>query len=437
LTHRASDYYKIILQELEAIPVLDTHEHLMQESTRLGMKLDFFTLFDHYCNKDMISAGATEDDIRLLRDKDIPLESRWACFKRFLPAIRTTGFAQSVMITLRDIFGFDDITDASYQAISDAIQLNNKPGRYDEILKNRCNILACVQSGRLGDDGPEYFYHLAPSTEVVDAVTPEAVESLSVKYNKDFSCLQDLLDFMSMMLKKWASQDRVLGIKSAHAYVRSLEFLKISCTEAEVIFSRLMRSRGQPISPEERYALQGFLMRELAARAPEYGLPMVFHTGLQTGNNHRITYANPLLLQTLFEDFPETRFDILHGGMPWVRECAVLAKVFPNVFLNMAWMHMISPAQASSALAEWLDMVPNTKIFGFGGDYEIVENVYGHLTLARRNIARVLAEKAADGSYSLAEAGRVGRKLLLENPLDFYFRDKPEKEKLLKQSGQN
>jgi predicted TIM-barrel fold metal-dependent hydrolase len=147
---------------------------------------------------------------------------------------------------------------------------------------------------------------------------------------------------------------------------------------------------------------------------------MVFHTGIQAGNFNRIANANPLHLQPLLEEFPRARIDLFHGGMPWVREIGILAKYFPGVHLNMAWMHIINPAQARSALSEWLDIVPNTKIFGFGGDYHIVEKVYGHLKLARQNIARVLAEKVAEGAFSRAEASRIARRLMLENPRDFY-----------------
>jgi predicted TIM-barrel fold metal-dependent hydrolase len=158
----------------------------------------------------------------------------------------------------------------------------------------------------------------------------------------------------------------------------------------------------------------------LAARAGEAGLPVVIHTGLQAGNYNRVTNANPLLLQNLIAANPKTRFDLFHGGMPWVREIAVLAKYFPHVYLNMAWMHIISPSQARSALAEWLDMVPNSKIFGFGGDYSIVEKVYGHLKIARENIALVLAAKVREGAWSRADASLVARRLMRDNPAEFY-----------------
>jgi predicted TIM-barrel fold metal-dependent hydrolase len=124
--------------------------------------------------------------------------------------------------------------------------------------------------------------------------------------------------------------------------------------------------------------------------------------------------------QPLIEAFPAARFDLYHGGMPWVREIAVLAKHFPGVHLNMAWMHIINPVQSRAALSEWLEMVPNTKIFGFGGDYAVVEKVYSHLAMARENIARVMAKKVRDGVLNRAEAGTLARQLMFDNPNNFY-----------------
>ena len=44
-------------------------------------------------------------------------------------------------------------------------------------------------------------------------------------------------------------------------------------------------------------------------------------------------------------------------------------------------------------LREFLDAVPANKISAFGGDYCFVDGVAGHLEIARRNVARALAEK--------------------------------------------
>ena len=57
---------------------------------------------------------------------------------------------------------------------------------------------------------------------------------------------------------------------------------------------------------------------------------------------------------------------------------------------------------------------------GFGGDYRIVEKVYGHLKIARQNIARVLAEKIVLGEMSRPETSMVARRLMFDNPVEFY-----------------
>ena len=40
--------------------------------------------------------------------------------------------------------------------------------------------------------------------------------------------------------------------------------------------------------------------------------------------------------------------------------------MFPNVFIDMCWAHIISPAAVTAALADFLDGVPFNKIMGFG-----------------------------------------------------------------------
>ena len=265
-------------------------------------------------------------------------------------------------------------------------------GEYAEILRKRCNLAACVQCWHLGETGPEYFYHLAPGPELIDLYTQSAIDGLAKRCGRAIHSLDDVLDCQSNLVQQWHDNPQVVGIKSAHAYSRSLAFQKVDRATAERLFNQVLTHEQHTLSNHEAIPLQDFLMFELLARAESVGLAMVFHTGYQAGNFNRIANANPLLLQNLLEEFPRAKIDLFHAGMPYVREIGVLGRYFPGVHLNLAWTHIINPAQARSALSEWLDAVPNTKIFGFGGDYAIVEKVYGHLKIARQNIAMVLAE---------------------------------------------
>ncbi len=57
----------------------------------------------------------------------------------------------------------------------------------------------------------------------------------------------------------------------------------------------------------------------------------------------------------------------------------------------------------------------------FGGDVRwIVHKVYGHLELARRNVASVLARRIEAGSMDLDEAERLARTWFFDNPARIY-----------------
>jgi len=80
-------------------------------------------------------------------------------------------------------------------------------------------------------------------------------------------------------------------------------------------------------------------------------------------------------------------------------------------------MWVISPPAARQALSTMLETIPATKIHGFGGDYIFVEGTYGHAAIARREIARVLAEKVQDGRFTEDDALRIARMILRDNPM--------------------
>ena len=410
-----------IFEELEGIWTVDAHEHLPTEEARLKEERDFYSLFQHYCSGDLVAAGASAEDFKVFGDRSLPLKARWERFKPFLSAIRTGGYARSALIVIRDLLEIPDLDDRTYKRVSQRLQEMNRPGLYDRVLRDRCHIAACIECWCLDNTPyPKYFVHLAPGPDLVDLLNQPALDRLGQRCNRSVHSLDDVLSCMTQVVQTWKKTPKVVGIKSAHAYGRSLGFKKRGRSEVESLFNQILTHEGHHLSAHEGLALQDFLLYEMAARAEAVGLPMVFHTGLQAGNFNRIANANPLLLQEFIEEFPRLKIDLFHAGMPWVREIGVLAKYFPNVYLNMAWTHIINPAQARSALSEWLDQVPNTKIFGFGGDYGIVEKVYGHLKIARQNVACVLADKIREGAYTRADASLVAHRLMRENAARFY-----------------
>jgi hypothetical protein len=76
---------------------------------------------------------------------------------------------------------------------------------------------------------------------------------------------------------------------------------------------------------------------------------------------------------------------------------------------------------ATEALDEALDLLPTNKILGFGADYwRPVEKVYGHLVMAREDIARALAPRVVAGRMTEAQALAIAHQWLWDNPKELY-----------------
>ncbi|MDP3063963.1 MAG: amidohydrolase family protein, partial [Chloroflexota bacterium] len=165
---------------------------------------------------------------------------------------------------------------------------------------------------------------------------------------------------------------------------------------------------------------QDYMMHQVIRAAIDAKLPIQIHTGLQEGNENIITNSDPTLLINLFVEYREAKFDLFHGGYPYISEFCVLAKNFANVYPDLCWVHLISPDAGRRQLHELIETVPGNKILAFGGDALAVEETYAHAVMARQVVARVLSEKVEDGYMSEAEALKLARMMLRDNPARLY-----------------
>jgi predicted TIM-barrel fold metal-dependent hydrolase len=159
-----------------------------------------------------------------------------------------------------------------------------------------------------------------------------------------------------------------------------------------------------------------------AALAEEYDIPVAIHTGAPWANWLDFRTWEPTALIPLLNRFRGTRFDLYHAGIPYVTPFSVLGLSYPNVWLNLCWAHVISPELAKRAMREWLDLIPTNKVVAFGGDYHngTVVLTYGHLALARRNVAEVLAERIGAGRLTREQACAAMRAWFSDNPRRLY-----------------
>ncbi|MCE1200197.1 MAG: amidohydrolase, partial [Marinilabiliales bacterium] len=240
-----------------------------------------------------------------------------------------------------------------------------------------------------------------------------SIDGSPVKNVDDLVALQNR-DFVEALKKGFTC------IKTSVAYFRSLYFEDVTKEKAEACFQMILRSRDKQLPFEAVKPLSDYMMHRMLDLALKYDKPVQIHTGLQAGDGNIIQNSNPALLANLFLKYRNVKFVLFHGGYPYGGEFGSLAKNFRNVYIDLCWVYIISPSYSERYLHEWLETVPANKIMAFGGDYENVENIYGHLLFARQILGNVLVQKVRDGYFTEREAIRVAQMVLHDNAVQLF-----------------
>lgn len=445
-----SEEAKQIRSAVNEIKLIDTHEHLQREENRIKGEVDVLaTFFLQYASSDLISSGLSYRYYQSILDPAQPLEKRWEIFSPYWENIKNTSYARALNIAARDLYG-DEINDQTYKKISKRMKEENKKGLYRWVLKEKAGIELSLQDTIL-KPRTYAFWNTPPVERLLDV---DREFFIPVHRFEDFLLIQDRIDIESIgqrrgarlhtlsdLVKNLEAEVRELSktiaaVKLWVGYRRSLKFEKETFAEAEQVFNNICSQKNfvrvdaegvritvpGGITLDDAKPLHDFMTHKIIQLAGEYSVPVQIHTGFHEGNENLLMNTNPLNLTNLFMEYKDVKFDLFHGAYPWVGECSALAKTFPNVYLDMAWLHIISPHTAREALYQWLDTVPANKILGFGGDYVFVEGSYGHSVIARDNVARVLTMKVEDGDLTLEEAITLAKRILRENAKALFLR---------------
>ena len=347
--------------------------------------------------------------------EDMSLQERWQAVEPFWEAIRNTAYAKQTLITIRDIFGIDDLNRDTYLELSQAIANSRRPGWYRHVMREKANIAMSITDVQFTDVDRELFAPVMRLDHFISVQSRRDLVSLEEESGIAIHSLDNLVKAMQMVMEKYQAKGAV-SIKSGLAYERTLQYDKISRHEAETAFNRITSHMGEGLSWLEAKPLQDYMMHQVIRAAIELKLPLQIHTGLQEGNENIITNSNPTHLINLFIEYREAKFDLFHGGYPYVHEWVTLAKNFANVYADLCWVYIISPEIGRRLLHELIETVPGNKIMAFGGDSMTVEMAYGHSRMARQVVTRVLSEKVSEEYMKEDEAIVLARAILRDNP---------------------
>ena len=416
----AEGYEQRIRSYVDSLQIVDTHEHLSDpERIRKSNKADFMLLLQQYADDDIKSAGLSKPAFERLLGDSLTIPEKWEILQPWWEKSSNTAYNRAVMVTMDHLFGIGELNGETVGPLSEKIRNAYQTDWHNHILREKCRIRYVINDNpdrSFGDPGlfrytQRFDYFRLDSREKVEEVTRRTAIAISHP--------EDLAEALKAEFET-AMHAGFVTLKTTAAYQRTLFFDDVSREEAAASLESILKSGGQTVSAAQAKPLADYMMHRLLDLAQQYDKPVQIHTGLQAGDGNYIENANPTHLANLFLKYREVRFVLLHGGYPFGSELASLAKNFRNVYIDLAWLYIISPSFSERYLHEWLETVPANKIMGFGGDYDNVENVYAHQLFARQIIGNVLVQKVKDRYLSEKEAMKIASMLLYQNAVDFY-----------------
>jgi uncharacterized protein len=429
-----------ILGLAEATPFVDTHEHLLEESTRLagpvGAKQparalkDFAVLFSHYADNDLLSAGMPRADFDRFFSPDVDPREKGRLVAPWYERSRLTGYMRNVRESVRILYGEDDVTVDNAERLSRKVADMIRPGYYRRVLVDAarleyCQVNSLEEAVFMETEQPEL---LAQDLSIVALSTDLAGPSPLAAARKAGIEARTLADWHKVI--DWAFATfgpRAIAVKSQAAYQRRLDYADVSADEAAPLFARLAARGADSLSAAELKAVQDHLFNHCLRKAREARLPVKLHTGYYAGTGrmplHRVRHNAGDVAELLMR-YPDLPFVVMHIDWPYQDEAIALAKHFPNAYVDLCWAWIIDPTAAVRFVEEFLTAAPASKLLTFGGDYMPVELVPGHARIARLGLARALARLEADGWLPPAETPALLARLMHGNARELFDRER-------------
>jgi predicted TIM-barrel fold metal-dependent hydrolase len=219
-----------------------------------------------------------------------------------------------------------------------------------------------------------------------------------------------------------------VAVKFEAAYLRSLDFAEASAERAGQIYAKYAGG-GEPPSADYKL-LQDFLFRYIAREAGRLDMAVHVHSLEGAGNYFRAAGADPLLLESVFNDpvLRETSFVIIHGGGAFSAHAgAMLWK--PNVYVDTSLMTLAyTPDQLADVLRGWLTQFPEKVLFGsdaaaFGADMGWEMAAWIATKNARTGLALALTNMIRGGDVSRPRAEEIATMVMRTNAARLYKLD--------------
>jgi glyoxylase-like metal-dependent hydrolase (beta-lactamase superfamily II) len=410
---------------IQKLPVIDCHEHMAGPSHRPPYTEPIACLTPGYVQSDLLSAakglGIAWVEVNKLWDPAIATDEKWPAFERLWQATQHTAYARVTRLVLQNVYGQSALTRDSLERVREQLSARTD-GWYDQVFDEAGiqavlidslgrwfspNILADYLSGKV--KFPPRFHPFLPLPDFHPTRFNDAIPWVESLVDVAITSLDEFMEAVYEVFERGIERGAV-GLKDQSAYDRNLAYELPTTAEAEKLFNHLLADPRNALGWPESKPLNDYLFHQYKRFARELDLPVQVHTGHMAGTYNRVDKANAALLASALELHKEVRFDLFHGNWPYLDDYLFLGKNYPNVALDLCWLHIIDPGYADELLTRAVLAIPHSKLHAFGGDYfDVPEFAAAHLQVAREVVAGALAKLVERGWLEEARRCRSPR----------------------------
>jgi hypothetical protein len=416
-----SDIRKTIFSKVFSTPLIDTHEHLIEEHDRLNgsngriRSNDWSFLLSHYLNSDMLTCGMPQVEYDRFFSPVAKPADKWKILKPYWPAVRNTGYGMAVEIAMQQLYDVPELSGETIAKVVSGYEKLCRKGFYKEILCDKAGIESCQVNAL-----EQPFRKSAMPTllmqdiSIVGMFAGPNIEAYSKPAGIDVKNITDWHRVIDWWFEAYSPY--AVAVKSQNAYSRDINYESVPAERAEPVFTK--RLPGENLTSQQQKLLEDHLFWYSVRAATKANLPVKLHTGYYAGQNGMPLSRlinNPDSATSLCRTAPDARFVFMHICYPYYEEILSVAKHYTNAYIDMCWSWIINPIAAKDFLKKYLVTAPANKILTFGGDYIPVEPVLGHAVVARRGIALALSELVEEGWLSLDRAVELTDMIMHEN----------------------
>lgn len=415
---------EIISEKVNQIQLIDTHEHLVDESERLKCVKPFIqcddwsTILGLYTKFDFVSSGMLKKEVDSISSQETNPIEKWEIIQPYWDSIKYTGYGQVIRHTINDLYQISELEKKKIPELQERYINYRKKGFYSETLK-LANIKSCI----VNPPGRPFKETELPNLLHQDIDALGMIKMNIEKYNENILPGVTKLDDWLEVIKWWFDKysDNAVGVKIGNAYFRRLDFEKTVVELVEPIFSK--KIGGKELSETEEKKLQDYLFWYTVDLATKNGLPIKLHTGHQAMNNSmnlENVMFNPADCAKLCRLSPDTKFIFFHISYPYYEAMISLTKHYSNAIVDMCWSWTINPIASTEFLKKYIMTSPINKIMAFGGDDLYIENLIGHAKLARHGISLALSELVDDKWITEKDAIEIANRIMRKNIEEIY-----------------